>query len=56
MDPVVEPEETLVERLNAPGGGGGANVALTERPAVIDTVQGPVPGQEMPLPFQPEKL
>ena len=22
IDPVVEPEETLVERLNAPGGGG----------------------------------
>ena len=31
-------------------------VAVTERAAVIDTVQVPVPGQEISAPLQPEKV
>jgi hypothetical protein len=32
------------------------NVAVTVRAAVMDMLQAPVPGQEMPLPLHPEKV
>jgi hypothetical protein len=51
---VPEPIRETV-RVNGPGVV-EVKVATTLRAAVMDTLQAPVPGQEMPLPPHPEKV